>query len=103
MGADVKPKQLSLITEPPEVMPPWLFDDYDRIIVAFSGGKDSTACVLLLLGVTDPCLQHAIKKLLVAGGRGGGKDITRDIQDAIDTLLRWQEMRKEETSELESR
>jgi hypothetical protein len=52
--------------------------------------------VLALFAVTDPCLQHAVKKLLVAGGRGGGKDITRDIQEAIDTLARWQEMRTEE-------
>lgn len=52
--------------------------------------------VLLLFGVTDPCLQHAIKKLLVAGGRGGGKDISRDVQEAADTLARWQEMRREE-------
>ena len=52
--------------------------------------------VLLLFGVTDPCLQHAIKKLLVAGGRGGGKDISRDVQEAADTLARWQEMRQEE-------
>lgn len=54
--------------------------------------------VLHLFNVTDPCLQHAVKKLLVAGGRGGGKDITRDIQEAIDTLKRWQEMRAEETT-----
>ncbi len=51
---------------------------------------------LALFNVTDPCLQHAVKKLLVAGGRGGGKDIRRDIQEAIDTLVRWQEMRAEE-------
>lgn len=49
--------------------------------------------VLQLFNVADPCLQHAVKKLLVAGG---GKDITRDIQEAIDTLKRWQEMRAEE-------
>lgn len=52
--------------------------------------------VLALFTVTDPCLQHAVKKLLVAGGRGGGKDISRDIQEAVDTLKRWQEMRAEE-------
>lgn len=52
--------------------------------------------VLLLFNVTDPCLQHAVKKLLVAGGRGGGKDITRDVQEAIETLQRWQEMRTED-------
>lgn len=52
--------------------------------------------VLQLFSVADPCLQHAVKKLLVAGGRGGGKDISRDIQEAIDTLQRWQEMCEEE-------
>lgn len=52
--------------------------------------------VLLVFGVTDPCLQHAIKKLLVAGGRGGGKDQGRDVQEAMDTLERWAEMRAEE-------
>lgn len=51
--------------------------------------------VLVLFGVTDPCLQHAVKKLLVAGGRGA-KDIGQDIQEAIDTLQRWQEMRAED-------
>lgn len=52
--------------------------------------------VLQLFSVADPCLQHAVKKLLVAGGRGGGKDISRDIQEAIETLQRWQEMRAED-------
>jgi len=52
--------------------------------------------VLLLFGVTDPCLQHALKKLLVAGGRGAGKDIRQDVAEAVDTLVRWQEMRAEE-------
>lgn len=51
--------------------------------------------VLQLYNVTDPCIQHAVKKLLVAGGRGAGKDINRDIQEAIDTLVRWQEMQTE--------
>lgn len=52
--------------------------------------------LLLMFTVTDPCIQHAIKKLLVAGGRGGGKDAKRDVQEAIDSLERWQEMRAEE-------
>lgn len=50
--------------------------------------------VLELFNVTDPCLQHALKKLLVAGGRGH-KDITRDVQDVIDSCVRWQEMQQE--------
>ena len=55
--------------------------------------------VLSLFGVTDPALQHAAKKILVAGGRGGGKDISRDVQDAIDTLERWKEMRDEDSAQ----
>lgn len=51
--------------------------------------------VLELFGVTDPCLQHAVKKLLCAGNRGA-KDTDKDIQEAIDTLQRWQEMRRED-------
>jgi hypothetical protein len=54
--------------------------------------------VLKLFDVTDPCLQHAIKKLLVAGGRGAGKDISVDVQEAVDSLARWQSMRAEERS-----
>lgn len=53
--------------------------------------------ILALFNVTDPCVQHAVKKLLVAGGRGAGKDISRDIQEAIDSLKRYQEMREEDT------
>lgn len=56
--------------------------------------------VLELFNVTNPCLQHAVKKLLVAGGRGGGKDISRDIQEAIDTLVRWQAMRGEDAQQV---
>lgn len=53
--------------------------------------------VLALFNVTDPCIQHAVKKLLVAGGRGAGKDMGKDIQEAIDSLQRFQEMRVEDT------
>jgi hypothetical protein len=53
--------------------------------------------VLALFNVTDPCIQHAVKKLLVAGGRGAGKDISKDVQEAIDSLERFKEMRVEDT------
>ena len=51
--------------------------------------------VCTLFEVTDPCISHALKKLLVAGGRGV-KDQAKDIQESIDSLRRWQEMRKED-------
>ena len=49
--------------------------------------------VLDAFNVADPTLQHAVKKLLCAGIRGGGKDFEKDVQEAIDTLQRGQEMR----------
>jgi len=52
--------------------------------------------VLKMFNVTDPCLQHAIKKLLVAGGRGAGKDIAQDVQEAAQSLCRYFEMSAEE-------
>lgn len=55
--------------------------------------------VLSLFNVTDPCLQHSIKKLLVAGGRGAGKDIGQDVQEALDSLERWKSMREEDNEQ----
>ena len=54
--------------------------------------------VLELFDVTDPCLQHAVKKLLCAGVRGV-KDQNKDIQEAIDSLQRALEMRNEDSQE----
>lgn len=47
------------------------------------------------LWTMHPCAEHVVKKMLVAGGRGH-KDLDKDIQDCIDTLQRWQDMRKED-------
>lgn len=51
--------------------------------------------VLELFGVENPEIAHAVKKLLVAGGRGH-KCIKKDIQEAIDSLERWKDMREED-------
>ena len=51
--------------------------------------------VLDLFGVSNPCLQHAIKKLLCAGQRGA-KDKKQDVQEAIASLLRYLEMQTED-------
>lgn len=56
--------------------------------------------VLDLWGVSHPCLQHAAKKILVAGNRGH-KDIQKDIQEAIDSLERYKEMLIEDNKEKE--
>jgi len=53
--------------------------------------------VLRLFNVTDPCIAHAVKKLLVAGGRGA-KPIDKDIREAIITLERWEEMQNEDAN-----
>jgi hypothetical protein len=50
--------------------------------------------VLELFNVVDPCLQHAIKKLLCAGDRGA-KDMDQDVREAIDALGRWEDMKVE--------
>jgi hypothetical protein len=55
--------------------------------------------VLELFNVTNPSIAHAAKKLLVAGGRGAGKSIDKDIQEAIDSLVRWQAMRNEDRAQ----
>ena len=51
--------------------------------------------VINIFGVTDPCIQHALKKLLCSGVRGH-KDQSKDIQDVIDTLERWKQMCEED-------
>lgn len=51
--------------------------------------------VLLLWDVTDPCLQHAIKKLLAAGQRGA-KDVRKDVREAMVSCQRFLEMRVED-------
>lgn len=51
--------------------------------------------VLDLFGVQHPALQHAIKKLLVAGGRGA-KNVQLDVEEVIASCQRFLEMRQEE-------
>jgi hypothetical protein len=51
--------------------------------------------VLQIYEVTDPCIQHAVKKLLCAGKRGY-KEVEKDVEEAIMSLQRWEEMRREE-------
>lgn len=51
--------------------------------------------ILELYNVTDPCLAHAVKKLLCPGGRGA-KSEKQDIIEAIATLNRRLDMYRED-------
>ena len=51
--------------------------------------------VLDLFGVSNPCVQHAIKKLLCKGIRGV-KDERRDVEEAVSSLVRYLEMQTED-------
>ena len=51
--------------------------------------------VLSIFEVSNPSIQHAIKKLLVAGGRGS-KDVEKDIREAIVSLERCLQMINED-------
>lgn len=51
--------------------------------------------VLELFDVKDHAIGHAIKKLLCAGQRGG-KDKYQDVNEAIHSLNRWQDMQAED-------
>lgn len=55
--------------------------------------------VIDLFGVTHPALAHAAKKILVSGNRGI-KDEEQDIKEAIDALLRYMTMRREDGEKL---
>lgn len=61
---------------------------------SFKGVKLDPYRIFSVYGVTDAPIQHAIKKLLRAGR--GDKSLDTDVQESIDSLLRWQEMREEE-------
>ena len=56
--------------------------------------------ILDLYKVTDHAIGHAVKKLLLAGDRTGGKSLVDDVTEARDTLNRWLEMREEDLTGL---
>ena len=55
--------------------------------------------IIDLYELHDPCFQHALKKILVPGARGH-KDLTKDINDIIDTMQRKLEMMAENENKL---
>lgn len=53
--------------------------------------------VIELFAVPAGPLDHALKKILCAGGRGP-KDQVKDVTEARDSLNRWLEMRREDAA-----
>lgn len=52
--------------------------------------------IIRLWEIWDPELQHALKKILAAGQRGA-KSTAQDVQEAIDSLVRWQQIQDEDS------
>lgn len=52
--------------------------------------------ILELFENVPHAIGHAIKKLLVPGIRGGGKDVEQDYREAIDSIQRELQMRSED-------
>lgn len=81
-------QQVEELPQPPAAAP----CVYDR---SWKGVKLDPYRICLVYGITDPAIQHALKKLLHLG-RGSDKDVENDVEEAIQSLERWQEMREEE-------
>jgi len=62
--------------------------------VSIHSDKADVYRVLRAYQITDPCVAHAIKKLLRCGRCV--KDMKTDIREAIKTLQRWEEMESED-------
>lgn len=60
----------------------------------WKGVKIDPYRICAVYGITDPAIQHAIKKLLRLGR--GTKDAQDDVEEAIQSLERWQEMQAED-------
>lgn len=89
--------------EPPPVPFPPVFNPSGNAAVHSHYFKDvrnfnhiDVYAVCQLFGVDDQsgALHHAIKKLLCAGIRGGGKNKLKDIREAVDSLNRYLELNK---------
>ena len=69
---------------------------YDKIITGKDGTKTTVDVyrVLDAFDVTNPQLQHLIKKALCAGKRGH-KDYLKDLQDIVDSAQNAIDMEKD--------
>lgn len=69
---------------------------YKREIIGLDGSVTTVDVyrVLDAFCVTDPAIQHALKKMLCTGLRGH-KDYLTDLDDAIESLEKAKELRKQ--------
>lgn len=70
---------------------------YVKNIVKYSKLDIYRICHLYEVG--DPGIQHAIKKLLCAGKRNGGKSLEQDYREAIASIQRAIEMIHEDAAQ----
>ena len=79
----------------PEVNP--AASKYNRPITGLDGTKTTVDVyrVLVAFSITDPELQHSLKKLLNLGIRGKG-DYTQDLDEAILSLQKMKERKEQE-------
>jgi len=72
---------------------PIVSNKYDRVIKGKNGNTTTVDVydVLKAFNVTNPALQHLIKKALCVGIRGH-KDSSTDLQDIIDSAIRAKEL-----------
>lgn len=69
------------------------FDPYN---VPFEGNKLDPYRVCELFQISSPAIQQAVKKLLRCGHKH--KDADKDVEQAITSLERYQEMRREDAA-----
>jgi hypothetical protein len=69
---------------------------YKKNIARNDHGISDVYDVLVAYDVTNPAIAHAVKKLLCAGKRNGGKSVRQDYQEAIDSIQRAIELEGEE-------
>lgn len=61
---------------------------YRKMIDRDEKGTSDVYDILFAFDVTNPAVAHAIKKLLAAGQRSGGKDRLQDMREAIWSIER---------------
>lgn len=90
MAPDYPPEE-----HPKSVKEKELEDDKHNHYFRQWNGKLDIYRVIELFGVTNPAIQHSIKKLLCAGKRGA-KDEIKDYEEVIDSIRRAIEMKEED-------